>query len=71
MTTKKMIQMELEKLTDEDIEKIYRFIKEFTTSKPKTKKTTLMSKLREIKIDAPKDFSANFDLYTSGEKRVE
>jgi len=30
-----------------------------------------MSKLKQIKIDAPEDFAANLDLYVSGKKGVE
>jgi hypothetical protein len=31
---------------------------------------TLFSKLRNIKIDGPEDFSENLDLYLSGEKSI-
>lgn len=31
---------------------------------------TLFSKLRNIKIDGPEDFSVNLDLYLSGEKTI-
>ena len=34
-------------------------------------KQSLMSKLKAIKIDAPKDFAENFDLYLRGEKKLE
>jgi hypothetical protein len=30
-----------------------------------------MSKLKQIKIDAPEDFAVNIDLYVSGKKGVE
>ena len=32
--------------------------------------STLFSKLRNIKIDGPEDFSENLDLYLSGEKTI-
>jgi len=35
------------------------------------KKQSLMSKLKNIKIDGPEDFAENIDLYLSGEKRIE
>ncbi|PYP82716.1 MAG: hypothetical protein DMF61_25630 [Blastocatellia bacterium AA13] len=34
-------------------------------------KQSLMSRLRSISINAPEDFSANFDQYAAGEKRAE
>lgn len=34
-------------------------------------KPSLMSKLKQIKIDGPEDFAENLDLYLSGEKRIE
>jgi len=30
-----------------------------------------MSKLKNIKIDGPDDFAKNFDLYLSGDKRIQ
>lgn len=56
------------------------FLKEIRTSlennsepleSQRQNKPTLMSKLRSIQIDAPEDFTANLDLYLSGEKSVE
>lgn len=35
------------------------------------KKQSLLSKLKQIKIDGPEDFAENLDLYLSGEKRIE
>lgn len=71
MTTKELIQAEIDNLSEEELEEVYRLVKEFTQSKPKSHKPSLMARLRNIKIDAPEDFAANFDLYTSGEKRIE
>ena len=71
MTTKELIHAEIEKLSEEDLEKLYGVVKSFTRSKASERKPSLMSRLRRIKIQAPEDFAANFDLYLSGEKRVE
>lgn len=40
---------------------------ELETTKPKT---SLLSTLKQIKINAPADFSANLDAYLNGEKNV-
>jgi hypothetical protein len=71
MTTKELIQAEIDNLSEEELEELYRFVKEFVQSKPQMRESSLMARLRAIRIDAPEDFAANFDLYASGEKRVE
>ena len=68
MTTKELIQAEIDRVSTEDLEQLYTIVKAFTRSKEKGAKESLMSKLMGIKIDAPSDFAANFDLYASGEK---
>ena len=71
MSTKELIQAELETLSDEDLEALYAVIKHFIQSKRPARPRSLMVALRGIQIDAPADFAANLDLYVSGEKRVE
>lgn len=45
--------------------------KNLAQSEQSGKKQSLISKLKQIKIDGPEDFAENLDLYLSGEKRVE
>ena len=71
MTTKELIQAEIDRVSDEDIDELYSLVKDFTQSKQQSRKQSLMSKLRAIRIDAPEDFSTDFDLYASGEKGAE
>jgi hypothetical protein len=71
MTTKELIQAELDRVNEEDLDELYKLVKDFTKSKKPGSNQSLMSKLRSIKIDAPEDFSANFDLYVSGEKSAD
>src|SRR6266481_3374189 len=71
MSTKELIQAELETLSDADLEALYALIKQFIQSKRPAKPRSLMATLRAIQIDAPPDFAANLDLYVSGEKRAE
>jgi len=71
MSTKERIQAEIEHVSDEkDLNELYKLVKDFTESR-RNSRESLMSKLRSISIDAPEDFSANFDLYATGEKRAE
>ncbi|MGI2906326.1 hypothetical protein [Tolypothrix sp. VBCCA 56010] len=71
MNTKEQIQAEIDNLKEEYLDELYILIKDFAQSKQQPKKTSFMSKLKKIKIDAPKDFAANLDLYVGGEKVVE
>lgn len=71
MSTKKLIQADLETLSDEDLEALYTLIKQFIQSKRPAKSGSLMATLRGIQIDAFPDFAVNLDLYVSGEKRNE
>ena len=71
MSTKELIQAELETLSDEDLEALYAVIKHFIQSKRHAKPRSLMATLRGIQIEAPPDFATNLDLYVSGEQRGE
>ena len=71
MSTKELIQAELDALSDEDLDALYTIIKQFIKSKRHAKPRSLMATLRDIQIEAPPDFAANLDQYVSGEKRAE
>jgi hypothetical protein len=71
MTTKELIQAEIEGIGEEHLEDLYRLIRNFAESRHDNRQQSFMSKLKRIQIDAPEDFAANLDLYVSGEKRAE
>ncbi len=71
MTTKEKLHSEIDKVEDEYLDQLYEVIKNFVAARGNGKKPSFMSKLRNIRIDAPEDFAANLDLYTRGEKHVE
>ena len=71
MATKQEIQAEIDSLNEEYLDELYLLIKDFAQSKVHQKKTSFMSKMKQIKINAPEDFAANIDLYVSGKKSVE
>ena len=71
MTTKELIKAEIDNLSDEHVDELYKMIKSFPQSKTSTSSPGLLAKLKRIKIDAPEDFASNLDLYLSGEKSVE
>jgi len=71
MVTREVVQTELERLDSDELSEVYKFIKKnLAPSKSKTKKKSLMARLKTIKIDAPEDFAENHDLYVTGEKCV-
>jgi hypothetical protein len=71
MSTKALAQAELDTVSDEELNALYAFIKQYIQSKQHTKPQSLMPLLRSIQVDAPPDFAAKPDLYVSGEKRPE
>ena len=71
MTTKELIHAEIDTLSEQELQALYRLIQSFLASKVAEPKPGILSKLRGIQIEAPADFAANLDLYLSGEKRVE
>ncbi len=73
MTTKQLIQTEVDSIGKENLEELYLLVKRFAQSKRRARPErarTLMSKLKRIRIEAPEDFAANHDLYIAGDKRA-
>jgi hypothetical protein len=71
MTTKELIKAEIDRLSDEDLDELYRLIKDFTKSRPQNNGESILSKLQTIQFDGPEDLAANHDLYLNGEKLEE
>jgi hypothetical protein len=63
MTTKELIQAEIDKIPEQELNELYQLIKDFTNKKNSTKKG-ILSQLKQIKIQRPTDFSVNFDKYS-------
>ena len=70
MTTRELIVAEIGTLDEKDLSELYSFVKKFADAKRSASRPTLMTRLSQIKIDAPVDFATNLDLYVSGERRV-
>ena len=71
MITKETIKSEVERVPEDRLAELYQVVKTFTESQPSSSKPSLMSKLKNVRISAPPDFSENIDLYLTGEKVVE
>ncbi len=57
MFTKQLIEAELNNLNEEQLNQVYGVIQQLNGTPKNPKKTSLMSRLKQISIDAPKDFS--------------
>jgi hypothetical protein len=69
MVTKEMIKSEIDSVPEERLEEIYEIVKYY--SRPTIPSGgTLLSKLKNITIDGPEDFSENLDLCLSGVKVI-
>ena len=72
MTIRELIYAEINKIEEDNLDELYQFVKQLANAKSTAKpKTSLLNKLKHIKIQAPVDFSANIDLYMSGEKNLD
>ena len=67
--TKEFLHEEIEKLDEENLEAFYAMIQQAMRSRPH-KKESILARLRQIQIDAPEDFAANFDAYVIGDKHA-
>ena len=73
MSTKELIQQEIDKLDESRLSELYEVVKRLQEPKinPENPKRSFMERLGDISISAPRDFSENLDLYLSGAKQVE
>lgn len=68
MTIREKLVSKIHKLPESQILEIYKFVEEV---EGKGDESSLMERLRKIKIQGPRDFSRNIDLYMSGEKSID
>ncbi len=70
MVTKEIIKSEIERVPKERLEELYEVVKVYSRTETARNGGALFSKLTNITIDGPEDFSENLDLYLSGEKTI-
>ncbi len=72
MTTKEKIIEQLSGLDEAGLTEVHAVVRRLTERKPESPhQESIMAKLRQIKINAPPDFSKNLDLYLTGEKTID
>lgn len=71
-TKRDLIKSEIDNVDEKYLDEIYNYVlAKNTQSKPPGKKESFMSQIKKIKIDAPVDFSTNYEQYIRGEKSIE
>jgi hypothetical protein len=72
MTTREMVAAELENLTEDQLAQIRALIQEFKHEEESPVAESFMAKLRRVqKVQAPPDFSTNWEQYLSEEEDAE
>jgi hypothetical protein len=67
MSKKELILAELDKLSDESLDKLYAVARALVRRDDRTRSSgNLMDKLLSIQIDGPEDFATNLDHYLYG-----
>jgi len=70
MISKELIKSEIEKVPEERLEELYSVVRTYSEPIDNRDGRSFMSKLKEITIEGPEDFSENIDLYLTGEKTI-
>jgi len=70
MISKELIKSEIENVPEDRLEELYSVVRSYSERSASGDGRSFMSKLREIMIDGPEDFSENIDLYLTGEKTI-
>jgi len=69
MTTRALIEAEIDRLDEQDLDELYELIRDFSKSKLRDGEG-ILERLSRIQIDGPTDFATNLDLYLSGKRCV-
>lgn len=70
MNTKELIEAEIQYMDESQLNELYKIVKQISKPTTQVSSPSLMSKLKQIKIQAPEDFATHLDLYANGTKRV-
>jgi len=69
LITRELVKAEIDLIQEQYLEILYKFLK--TLQPPQDNHpSSLMSKLKTVKIHAPSDFAQNIDAYLNGEKQA-
>ena len=66
MVTRELVYSEIDRVNADELDELYKLIRQMSRTKRKSKKKGALSKIKRIKIMAPKDFALNHDQYIAG-----
>lgn len=71
MTTRELLHAHIDRLDEQSLTAVYQLVRQYPSSRDESRSGGLLSKLKEIQIDAPADFSINLDHYLYGDGSAE
>jgi hypothetical protein len=71
MTTKEFPKKEINNIDKDKIDDVLKLKNNYLTNEDRNKDQDILTKLKDIKIKRPEDFSINLDQYLNGEKIIE
>ncbi|MBI3161663.1 MAG: hypothetical protein HYZ23_04100 [Chloroflexi bacterium] len=63
MVTRELINSEIDRLNLDDLDELYKLIRQLSRAKRKTKKKGALARIKQVKVSGPKDLSVNHDRY--------
>jgi len=66
MVTRELVYSAIDRLNADELDELYKLIRQMSRTKRRSKKKGALSKIKRVKIVAPKDFSLNHDRYIAG-----
>ena len=70
MVTRELIHSEIDRLSAEELDELYKLIRQLSRAKRKSRKKGALSRIKRVRISAAKDLSVNHDLYVAGKTRA-
>jgi len=67
MISKDDIKKEIDTVTEDRLDELHQLIEKLTSQPGASNEDSLISKLRQVEIDGPSDFSTNIDIYIARE----
>lgn len=70
MVSRELIHSEIDRLGAEELDELYKVIRQLNRTKRKSRKKGALSRIKQVKISASRDFSIKHDLAIAGKRRA-
>lgn len=71
MDTRELIQVEMNRMSDEQLDELYAVAKQMISAHQRTSFRSIYDELEDIRIQGPEDLSTNFERYIGQDFNVE